>query len=187
MFEGRIIPAIATTTASITGFIGIEILKYIRQVELQKYRACTINLSTNIFCCENLPDPVFKKSGMDPQTYMQIVAIPEKHTCWDKVVIKKPGLTLKQLMEEFKQVHHNCQIDMLATTSGTVFYNSIELMQPNRKVAIEERLQTDVVKLYQELIGPIFPSDRKYIMFDASVETEEGETGLVPAIQYCFQ
>ena len=76
LVAGKIIPAIATTTAAITGFIGVELLKFIRQAQLADYRACTINLATNVFCCENLPDPVKKKTGMDPSTYMPIVAIP---------------------------------------------------------------------------------------------------------------
>ena len=65
MIAGKIIPAIATTTATITGFIGVEMYKYIlaeapvvSQAELDKFRAASINLATNVFCLETLPDPV---------------------------------------------------------------------------------------------------------------------------------
>lgn len=189
MVAGRIIPAIATTTASITGFIGLEIYKYILQTPLEKYRACTINLATNIFCCENLPDPAFKKSGLDPATYMQIVAIPENHTIWDKVVIDKPDLTLQGLLAEFKSVHHNAEIDMLtsANGSGVVFYNGIDQYDPKKKAVSDERLKMKVVDLYTSLMGPIFPADRTFLLFDATVEDESGNPGFVPTIKYVFR
>jgi len=103
MISGKIIPAIATTTAAITGFIGVEMYKYIINASLESYRAASINLASNVFCVENLPDPQYRKSGLDQQTYMQVVAIPEKHTCWDTVVIDKPGLTLQQFIDEFAE------------------------------------------------------------------------------------
>lgn len=62
MIAGRIIPAIATTTACITGFIQLEIYKYIKGADLNDYRAATINLATNVFCVENLPDPIKSKT-----------------------------------------------------------------------------------------------------------------------------
>lgn len=61
MISGKIIPAIATTTATITGFIGVEIYKYVMGAALDKFRAASINLASNVFCVENLPDPNYKK------------------------------------------------------------------------------------------------------------------------------
>lgn len=186
LVAGKIIPAIATTTACITGFIGIEIYKYVKQVPLSSYRACTINLATNVYCCENLPDPVKKKTGMDPATYMSVVAIPEGHTVWDMVVINKPKATLQQLLDAVKEQHHGVSIEMLATPSGTVFYNGIDLWG-DQKEKVLQRLQTDVVELYETLVGPIFPKNRNYILFDCSVETESGDSGIMPLIKYVFR
>ena len=52
---------------------------------LDNYRMATLNLATNMFVCENLPDPIKTKTGFDQETYMPVVAIPEGFTCWDKV------------------------------------------------------------------------------------------------------
>jgi ubiquitin-activating enzyme E1 len=187
MVAGRIIPAIATTTASITGFIELEIYKYIKGVVLDKHRAATINLATNTFVCENLPDPQYKKSGMDPATYMTVVAIPEKFTCWDLVVVDKPDLTVEEFMAEFSRVHHNAVIDMFSTPSGIVLYNSVDLFDKNRKKVVEERLKRPLLQVYTELVGPVFPKSRNYILFECTVEDESGNTGIVPMVKYIFR
>ena len=45
MLAGRIIPAIATTTATITGFIQLELYKYVKGADLSDFRAATVNLA----------------------------------------------------------------------------------------------------------------------------------------------
>ena len=189
LVAGKIIPAIATTTAAITGFIGVELLKFIQQLQLTAYRACTINLATNVFCCENLPDPVKKKTGMDPATYMPIVAIPEGHTTWDTVVIRSsPSTTLQQLLDQVQAEHHGVTIEMLATPSGTVFYNGLDLLGADKelKAKLQQRLNTPVVELYRQMIGDIFPPTRKFILFDSTVETDSGDSGVIPIIKFTF-
>merc|ERR1719310_2291861 len=54
MIAGRIIPAIATTTATITGFIQLEMLKYVAGRPLNAHRGVTANLATNFYVLENL-------------------------------------------------------------------------------------------------------------------------------------
>lgn len=187
LVAGKIIPAIATTTAAITGFIGLELLKHVKQAALADYRACTINLATNVFCCENLPDPVKKKSGMDPATYMTVVAIPEGHTVWDKVEIKgSEQTTVQQLIDAVREQHHGAQIEMLATPTGTVFYNGIELMG-DKAAVVKQRLSTPLVELHRQLIGPITPDTRSYILLDCTIEDPSGDSGIMPIIKFNFK
>ena len=187
LVAGKIIPAIATTTAAITGFIGLELLKHVKQAQLSDYRACTINLATNVFCCENLPDPIKKKSGMDAATYMTVVAIPEGHTVWDKVEIEGSSqTTVQQLLDMVKEQHHGVQIEMLATPTGTVFYNGIDLLG-DKSSLVKQRLNTPVVELHRQLIGPITPDTRRYILFDSTIETDSGDSGIMPIIKFNFK
>jgi ubiquitin-activating enzyme E1 len=178
---GKILPALATTTACITGFVQLEIYKHIKGVSLDDYRAATINLAMNVFCCENLPDPIKTKSGMDQATYMPVVAIPEGFTVWDTVDIKGE-LTLQGFLDEFKKQHHGAVIDMLASQQKVLYNETIGVN------ASEEALNTKLIDLYVKLCGPVFPVSRNYIVFDSiCCEDESGDTGVVPRVRYYFK
>lgn len=49
MIAGKIIPALATTTALIVGAVGIEILKYLQEKPVEKMRNSFINLALPLF------------------------------------------------------------------------------------------------------------------------------------------
>jgi ubiquitin-activating enzyme E1 len=183
MIAGKIIPAIATTTACITGFVGLEVLKRCRNAELEAYRMVTINLAVNNISMELLPDPKKKKSGMDPETYMEMKAVPEGYTTWDCIEIKEPDLTLAGFLETFKKVHHNCTITMLGDKqSGKVYYNDVN----KKNDAQMPRKLSDIVTEINK--GPIFPEDRNYVVFDSvMVETADQEEGQTPKIKYYFR
>ncbi len=113
----------------------------VKAVPLEHHR--TINLASNTFLCEPLPPPVHRTTGMDAQTYMPIVAIPDGFTCWDRIIIDAPDVTLGEFIALFKAQHHACDIDMLATTTGQVLYNSVALFTAEKAKleAIEARLK----------------------------------------------
>lgn len=182
MVAGRIIPAIATTTACITGFVQVEVLKHVLGRSLEDRRAATLNLAVNVFCLENLPDPIKKKTGLDMETYMQVVAIPEGFTTWDWVTIDKPGLTMGQFMEEFSKQHHNVVIDMLTSGESLLYSEAM----PGAQAKYDARKNKDLIEVYKEVVGPIFPPNRKYIILDCTVEDPDGETGIVPKLVYRF-
>ena len=79
-------------------------------------------------------------------------------------------------------------IEMLATPSGTVFYNGLDLLGANKelKAKLQQRLNTPVIELYRQMIGEIFPPTRKFILFDSTVETDSGDSGVIPIIKFTF-
>ena len=121
---------------------------------------------------------------------MQVVAIPPSHTIWDTIIISKPNLALKEFMDEFSAVHHGCVIDTLIPMSGSaqgkVLYNGMDVYDAAKKESLKKRLATPIVQLWTEVVGPVFPADRKYLLFDCSVEDESGNPGIVPTIRYNF-
>jgi len=183
MVAGRIIPAIATTTAMITGFVQLEVYKYIKGVDLTAHRAATCNLGTNVFCVEMLPDPRRKKTGLDPDSYMQCTAVPEGYTVWDKVVINKPGLNLADFLAEFKSVHHGATITNLTSINGKILYNDF-----GDAKAIEANKVTPLIDLYQRVEGPVFPASRNYvILVAAGLDDKDGNTAVCPLIVYQYK
>ena len=91
----------------------------------------------------------------------------------------------------FLLVHHGCVIDTLipisGSSSGKVLFNSMDSYDASKKGAVAKRLATPVVDLWTEIVGPIFPADRKYLLFDCSVEDDSGNPGIVPTIRYNFR
>lgn len=114
MIAGRIIAAIATTTASITGFVFLEVYKQLLEIEdINRYNWQTINLATNAIVSEVPPDPVRKYTKTTIQKVEEdnkiinkklvTIAIPEDFTCYDYIDIKG-DLTFKELVEQFPKV-----------------------------------------------------------------------------------
>jgi len=177
---GKIIPAIATTTAMITGFVGIEVLKYIKGTPLEGHRAATVNLGTNVFCVENLPDPLKKKTGLDAETYMQCTAVPEGFTTWDKIVINQPGATVGQILEMFPKIHHGAEVSCLTTVNGKIVYDS---MRDKKEV-----LTVPLIDAIVRVEGPVSPPSRNYVvLIAAGVSDKEGNTAICPKIQFIFK
>jgi len=93
---GRIIPAIATTTACVAGLVSVELVKVIMK-DIPDQR--DIELYKNTFL--NLALPLFTISEPGPAKKIPILG-SAYYTLWDSWTVNDPTMTLKQFCDYFK-------------------------------------------------------------------------------------
>lgn len=92
MIAGRIIPAIATTTATITGCVGAEMYKYAQGfTDIESFKNGFINLAIPLFIfSEPSPAKTTKTVEYDIALMGKVQAIPEGFTIYDKIEVAGP-------------------------------------------------------------------------------------------------
>jgi len=83
---GKIIPAIATTTALVVGAICMELYKVLQEKPVEKLSCMTANLAFNFYIFSEPNPPKVTKSVLNGQ--------PFSFTAWDRIDIDEPGITL---------------------------------------------------------------------------------------------
>ncbi len=127
IIAGKIIAAIATTTASVCGLVMLELFKLVLQKPYDSFLNRQIGLSTNTFTTftqeepikyttrteklapdlASLPADAFDESGKVKEDHIEKVvrrAYPEGHSTWDKISCSA-DLTLKQFVDWLASEH----------------------------------------------------------------------------------
>ena len=118
---GKITPAIATTTAMITGVVSTEVFKFVQNFEkLDGFKNAFINLAIGMFVFSE-PDEVAKMQDKeyDPMLLGPVKAVPPNWTIWDKIKILEP-ITLGDFVEKMKQ-EYGVVLNMLTYGEVTLF------------------------------------------------------------------
>lgn len=173
---GRIIPAIATTTALVAGLISAELYKLVNGIDdIEKYRNTFLNLAIPAFSFSEPMAPA-KTTYLKDKTW----------TLWDRFEIdgrKAEGgeMTIGQLIEHFKN-EHKLEVQMLS--SGVTLLYSF-FIAPNKK---KERLQMTVSQAVKEIGKREIGEHEQYLVLDVCVnDLEEDEDQDVPYVRYRFR
>ena len=182
MIAGKIIPAIATTTAMITGAVGTELYKFVQgMTDIGKFKNSFINLALpSVMFSE--PDDIkkIKSKEFDPILCGPVTCIPPEFTVYDKVVINEGSLTLQQVIDWFTQ-NKGVEIAMI-TCGDSAIYN---MYLPGNKHA--PRLPKKIEEIYLDISGKTIPEGRKYLVLEVGGSiVESGDDFQMPPIKYVF-
>ncbi|XP_009376402.2 ubiquitin-activating enzyme E1 2 [Pyrus x bretschneideri] len=162
---GRIIPAIATSTALATGLVCLELYKVLDGGhKVEDYRNTFANLSLPLFSmAEPVPPKVIKHQDM-------------KWTVWDRWIIRD-NPTLKQLLKWLEDQGLNAYS---ISYGSCLLFNS---MFPKHK----ERMDRTMVDLATSIAKAELPANRKHFDVVVACEDEEENDIDIPQISIYFK
>jgi ubiquitin-activating enzyme E1 len=193
MIAGKIIPAVATTTAMITGLVELEFYKILLGLPKDQFLNSNINLGLGMFEAFEPEHPIPAKGGYDVIMMCDVKPVPEGFNRWHKIEIDLgKDVTVQELVEAFPKIHHGCQLEMLnkhGITQADVDAGKarpIYIREPlaSQREFVETNLKRPVSEVYRDLYGDL--GERKYVLLDGDA-TLEDDPVLVPVIKYTFR
>ena len=158
---GRIVPAIATTTALVTGFICLEIYKILQNKPLSSFANTFTNLAICLFTSME-PEP--------PKITTSVIKGKEwKFSPWDKIVVDTPDITLNGLIRYLDE-EYGLSLNMLSSGVSILYSDFMN------KKKMAERMDMSVKQVYESVTKTTLPSSTKYLVLEVianDLETDE--------------
>jgi ubiquitin-activating enzyme E1 len=167
---GKIIPAIATTTALVTGLVGLELLKFAQgKKKLDDYKNGFVNLALPFF------------------GFSEPIAAPKREfkehvwTLWDRFDIHEGrDMPLKDFVQYF-QDKYQLEVVMISCGVSILYSNFMS------KSKLEERLTMPMSKLATTITKTELQEKQRYLIFEVCCSDEDGEDVETPYVRYRFR
>jgi len=174
MIAGRIVPALANTTAMITGFACLQLLTLLNSDDISSVKNCFFNTALNQYLINNPSDVIY----MEDQDYNPLmdgpsIAVPKRWTVWDIIKIKGP-MTCQEFVEYFKKEYN---VKILGIASN--FKSIIQMFMPSKK----EKLSLKIEDIYRKING--LKKEQKSLWLEISGVINNINV-VMPKIKYTF-
>jgi ubiquitin-activating enzyme E1 len=140
---GKIIPAVATTTSTVVGLISIELLKYLNNIDVTKYRSWFLNMADNT--------AVYS----EPLSMPEITINNNKFNGWTKFKYNK-NTSLNNFIKYYNNIF-KMNIDMILYGSTIIF---ADFMTSNNDLLLSEIFKNQFeIDLYKNETSVIIMAD----------------------------
>ncbi|MCJ1477720.1 hypothetical protein MMC13_006393 [Lambiella insularis] len=163
---GKIIPAIATTTALVTGLVILELYKIIDgKTDIEQYKNGFVNLALPFFgFSEPIASPKGEYMGKNGKVVMDKL--------WDRFEVE--NVTLTEFLNDFKEKG----LDITMISSGvSLLYASFYAPKKNA-----DRMGLKLDQLVETISKKPIPSHQKNVIFEVTCEDQTGEDVEVPYV-----
>lgn len=168
---GKIIPAIATTTALVTGLVVFELYKVIDgKDDLEQYKNGFINLALPFFgFSEPIASPKVVYQGPDGKVTLDKI--------WDRFEVD--DITLQELLDYFKA--KGLSVSMLSSGVSLLY---AAFFPPSK---LKDRYPLKLSKLVETISKKPIPAHQKEVIFEIVAEDANDEDVEVPYIKVKVQ
>ena len=159
---GRIIPAIATTTALVTGLICMELYKIIgstrKVTTIEAYKNGFLNLAVPFMTLSEPTPPKSTKAMLKGKEWIW--------TAWDSLDVNLGNITLGEFMDYFEN-EYNLEISMLSY-GVSILYSFFA-----NKKKVEERKVMKMTDVITSITKKEFPPDQLFIILEVIANDKE--------------
>jgi len=174
---GRIIPAIATTTALVTGLICFELYKIIGTPR----KELTVEAYKSAFCNLAIPFMTFSEPSGPAKTKAMLKGKEWNWTAWDSLDMDLGDMTMGAFMDHFEN-EYNLEISMLSYGVSILY----SFFANKKKVA--ERRAMKMTEVITSITKKEFPQNQLYIILEVIAnEKETDEEVELPYIKFKFR
>lgn len=166
---GKITPAIATTTALVTGAICLELFKVLKGAPIDQMFNSFCNLALPIFTHEEPLAPEYTKSVINGKEV--------KFSIWDRIEIDDPNMTLSGLIDYLEE-EKSLELSMLSSGVSILFSDFMDRKKVN------ERKNMTLKAITEQVLKKKIHESQKFIIFEIIVnDVDSGDEVEVPCLR----